>query len=125
MLFRSDAVAEAGLNEAQSTLIHLISYHVKDVSIQRGLIIEAMQYCYSGRSNLVTKPDGSQLLDGLFSTYFGHKSSRLRRQQLDILYQNKNLMTEAAVAFIVIFLSFLNDEKYYIQGISAEGIEPR
>jgi len=120
-----DAVAEAGLNEAQRTLIHLISYHVKDVSIQRGLILEAMQYCYSGRSNLVTKPDGSQLLDGLFSTYFGHKSSRLRRRQLDILYQNKNLMMEAAVAFIVIFLSFLNDEKYCIQGISAEGIEPR
>jgi len=120
-----DAVAEAGLNEAQRTLIHLISYHVKDVSTQRGLILEAMQYCYSGRSNLVTKPDGSQLLDGLFSTYFGHKSSRLRRQQLDILYQNKNLMMEAAVALIVIFLSFLNDEKYYIQGISAEGIEPR
>jgi hypothetical protein len=120
-----DAVAEAGLNEAQRTLIHLISYHVKDVSTQRGLILEAMQYCYSGRSNLVTKPDGSQLLDGLFSTYFGPKSSRLRRQQLDILYQNKNLMMEAAVALIVIFLSFLNDEKYYIQGISAEGIEPR
>ena len=120
-----DAVAEAGLNEAQRTLIHLISYHVKDVSTQRGLILEAMQYCYSGRSNLVTKPDGSQLLDGLFSTYFGHKSSRLRRRQLDILYQNKNLMLEVTVAFIVIFLSFLNDPKYYIEGISAEGIEPR
>ena len=120
-----DAVAEAGLNEAQRTLIHLISYHVKDVSTQRGLILEAMQYCYSGRSNLVTKPDGSQFLDGLFSTYFGQKSSRLRRQQLDILYQNKNLMLEATVAFIVIFLSFLNDPKYYIEGISAQGIEPR
>ena len=120
-----DAVSEAGLNEAERTLVHLISYHVKDVSTQRGLILEAMQYCYSGRSNLVTKPDGSQLLDGLFSTYFGHKSSKVRRQQLDILYQNKNLMIEAAVAFIVIFLSFLNDENYYIHGISAEGIEPR
>ena len=120
-----DAVSEAGLNEAQRTLIHLISYHVKDVATQRGLILEAMQYCYSGRSNWVTKPDGSQLLDGLFSTYIGQKSGRLRRQQLDILYQNKNLMLEAAVAFIVIFLGFLNDEKYYIQGISAEGIEPR
>lgn len=120
-----DAVSEAGLNEAQRTLIHLISYHVKDVSTQRGLILEAMQYCYSGRSNLVTKPDGSQLLDGLFSTYFGHKSSQLRRRQLEILYENKDLMLEAAVAFLVIFLSFLNDQKYYIEGISAEGIEPR
>jgi hypothetical protein len=95
------------------------------VATQRGLILEAMHYCYSGRSNLVTKPDGNQLLDGLFSTYFGHQSSRLRRRQLDIFYQNKNLMLEAAVAFIVIFLSFLNDPKYYIEGISAAGIEPR
>ena len=30
-----DAVSEAGLNEAQRTLIHLVSYHVKDVSTQR------------------------------------------------------------------------------------------
>jgi len=120
-----DAVAEAGLNEAQRTLVHLISYHVKDLSTQRDLILETMRYCYSGRSDLVTKPDGSQLLDGLFSTYFGHKSSQERRKQLDILYQNKNLMLESAVAFIVIFLSFLNDEKFYIQGISAEGIEPQ
>ena len=120
-----NAVSEAGLSEAQRTLAHLISYHVKDVATQRDLILEAMQYCYSGRSDLVTKPDGSQLLDGLFSTYFGHISSKLRRQQLDILYQKKDLMLEAAVAFIVIFLSFLNDQEYYIQGISAEGIEPR
>jgi hypothetical protein len=119
-----DAVSEAGLNEAQRTLVHLISYHVKDVSTQRSLILEAMEYCYSGKSDLVTKPDGNQLLDGLFSTYFGHKSSQVRRQQLDI-FQNKNLMLEATVAFMVIFLSFLNDQSYYIQGISAEGIEPR
>ncbi len=120
-----DAVSEAGMNEAQRTMIHLISYHIKDVPTQRRLILEAMEYCYSGKSDLVTKPDGSQLLDGLFTTYFGHKSSQVRRQQLDILYQNKNLMLEATVAFMVIFLSFLNDQSYYIKGISAEGIEPR
>jgi len=119
-----DAVSEAGLKEAQHTLIHLISYHVKDLHAQRSLVLEAMQYCYSGRSDLVTMPDGSQLLDGLFSTYFGNKTKKSRHQQLDILYQNKPLMLEASVAFIVIFLSFLNDEDFYIRGISAEGIEP-
>ena len=120
-----DAVSEAGLKEAQRTLIHLISYHVKELDTQRSLILEAMQYCYSGRSDLVTIPDGNQLLDGLFSTYFGNKAKKTRRQQLDILYQNKSLMLEASIAFIVIFLSFLNDENFYIRGISAEGIEPR
>jgi len=120
-----DALSEAGLKEAQRTLIHLISYHVKDLHTVRSLVLEAMQYCYSGRSDLVTMPDGSQLLDGLFSTYFGNKAKKTRHQQLDILYQNKPLMLEASVAFLVIFLSFLNDETFYIRGISAEGIEPR
>jgi hypothetical protein len=119
-----DALSEAGLKEAQRTLIHLISYHVKDLHTLRSLVLEAMQYCYSGRSDLVTMPDGSQLLDGLFSTYFGNKAKKNRHQQLDILYQNKPLMLETSVAFIVIFLSFLNDENFYIRGISAEGIEP-
>ena len=119
-----DALSEAGLKEAQRTLIHLISYHVKDLHTQRSLVLEAMQYCYSGRSDLVTMPDGSQLLDGLFSTYFGNKAKKNRRQQLDILYQNKPMMLEASVAFLVIFLSFLNDDTFYIRGISAEGIEP-
>ena len=120
-----DAVSEAGLKEAQRTLIHLISYHVKELHTQRSLVLEAMQYCYSGRSDLVTMPDGNQLLDGLFSTYFGNKAKKTRRQQLGILYQNKSLMLEASIAFIVIFLSFLNDENFFIRGISAEGIEPR
>ena len=120
-----DAVSEASLKEAQRTLIHLISYHVKDLKTQRSLLLEAMQYCYSGRSDLVTKPDGSQLLDGLFSTYFRHKSGKVRNKHLDILYQNKPLMLEASVAFIVIFLSFLNDEKFFIRGISAKGIKAR
>ena len=120
-----DALSEAGLKEAQRTLIHLISYHVKDLHTLRSLVLEAMQYCYSGRSDLVTMPDGSKLLDGLFSTYFGNKTKKSRHQQLDILYQNKPLMLEASVAFLVIFLSFLNDETFYIRGISAEGIEPR
>lgn len=120
-----DAVAEASLKEAQRTLIHLISYHVKDLGAQRNLLLEAMQYCYSGRSDLVTKPDGSQLLDGLFSTYFRHKSGKERNKHLDVLYQNKPLMLEASVAFIVIFLSFLNSENYFIKGISAQGIKAR
>jgi hypothetical protein len=119
-----DALSEAGLKEAQRTLIHLISYHVKDLHTLRSLVLEAMQYCYSGRSGLVTMPDGSQLLDGLFSTYFGNPAKKSRHQQLDILYHNKPLMLEVSVAFIVIFLSFLNDQNFYIRGISAEGIEP-
>jgi len=119
-----NAVCDASLKEAQRTLIHLMSYHCKDLTEQRNLALQAMNYCYSGRSNLVTKPDGQQLLDGLFSTYFAHSSKEILNQKLDQLYQNKPLMIQASIAFIVIFLSFLNDSKHYVSGISADGIAP-
>ncbi len=120
-----EAVCDASLQEAQRTLIHLIGYHFKDTADQRRLLLEAMDYCFSGRIDLVTKPDRRQLLDGLFSTYFAHSSKKVLHQQLDILYQNKQLMIQASIAFVVIFLHFLNDSKYYVHGISAEGIEPK
>jgi hypothetical protein len=119
------ALSDASLKEAQRTLIHLLGYHYKDPAEQRYLLLEAMEYCYSGRSDLVTKSDGKRMLDGLFSTYFGHKSKKVRNKKLDILYQNKPLMLEASLAFIVIFLSFLNDSTYYVKGISVKGIYPK
>ena len=119
-----NAVCDASLKEAQRTLIHLLGYHFKDLAAQRELMLKSMEYCFSGRSDLVTFPGDNQLLDGLFSTYFAHTSKKLLQQKLDILYQNKPLMIQASIAFIVIFLGFLNDSAYYIKGISPEGIKP-
>jgi hypothetical protein len=118
-----EAVAHASLREAERTLMHLTGYHLKDREGQRRLLVDAMEYCHSGRSDLVTRPDGSRLLDGLFSTYFAPADGRVLKQQLDSLYQNKPLMLQACIAFIVIFLGFLNNPGYYVRGISAEGIE--
>ncbi|MFO7709389.1 MAG: hypothetical protein R6V84_14565 [Desulfobacterales bacterium] len=117
-----NAVAEASLREAQRTLMHLIGYHFKDQRAQRDLVLDAMDYCYSGRSDLVTRPDGQRLLDGLFATYFAPTDGKILNQQLDSLYQNKPLMIQGSIAFIVIFLRFLNDPAYFVRGISIEGI---
>jgi hypothetical protein len=118
-----NAVAEASLKEAQRTFMHLLGYHFKDLRAQRHLILDAMDYCFSGRSDLVTRPEGQRMLDGLFSTYFAPTDGRQLNQQLDSLYQNKPLMIQACLAFIVIFLSFLNDSCYYIRGVSVAGIK--
>jgi hypothetical protein len=72
-----NAVCDASLKEAQRTLSHLMGYHLKDLSVQRRLVLRTMDYCFSGRSDLVTKPGGNQLLDGLFSTYFAHTSKKI------------------------------------------------
>jgi hypothetical protein len=118
-----NAVAEASLKEAQRTFMHVLGYHFKEPGAQRRLILDAMDYCFSGRSDLVTRPDGQRMLDGLFSTYFAPTDGKVLKQQLDSLYQNKPLMIQACIAFIVIFLGFLNDPRYFIRGISIEGIE--
>jgi hypothetical protein len=34
-------------------------------------------------------------------------------------------MIQASIAFVVLFLHFLNDSKYYVHGISHEGIKPK
>ncbi len=119
-----EALSDASLLEAQRTLLHLLGYHLNDVADQRKLLLETMEYCYGGRTELVTEPDASWMLDGLFSTYFGQTSSNIRNQQLDRLYRNKPLMIEASLAFIVIFLSFLNNRDYYVKGIRTSGIHP-
>ncbi len=119
------ALADASLREAQRTLVHLVGYHYRDRSFQRGLLLEAMEYCYSGRSEMVTKPDSTHAMDGLFSTYFDHASKEILSQKLDLLYQDKALMIQASIAFIVIFLSFLNRDDFYVRGISPRGMEPR
>jgi len=117
------AICEASLKEAERNYIHVVGYHHKELSSQRSLLLDAMAYCYSGKSDVVTGPDGRQLLNGLFSTYFGHPSKSVRDRRLSLLYQNKPLMMQASIAFIVIFLSFMNDPKFYVRGISPEGIQ--
>lgn len=119
------SLADASLQEAQRTLLHLLGRRFQQISQQRALLMEAMEYCYSGRTDLVTDPNSRWMLDGLFSSYFGFGDGRLRDQKLDRLYQNKPLMIEASVAFIAIFFSFLNNRDYYVKGISASGITPK
>jgi len=119
-----EAVCSASLKEAQRTFIHLVHYHYRDTSEQRQLLLETMDYCYRGGIDLVTKPDKEFLLDGLFSSYFGLAGKKHLEQRLHRLYQNKPLMIEASIAFITIFLSFLNNPEFFVRGISDKGIEP-
>ena len=118
------AVSSASLKEAQRTFMHILGYHHTDLEKARALLLDAMDYCYKGRIDAITKVTEGQTLDGLFSTYFGPVHSKTRNEKLALLYDNKPLMLEASVAFIVIFLSFLNDPEFYVQGITTKGILP-
>lgn len=117
-----DAVALASLKEAQRVVLHIFSYHLSDVREQRQLIMDAMAYCHLGGTGSISEPSSKHILDGLFQSKFDHKSSEERTRKLESLYLDKPLMIEAGLAFVVIFRSFLNFSKYYIDGISSEGV---
>ena len=83
-----------------------------------------MEYVRGGGIDTITSPVPEQRLDGLFMSTFDEPKKKIREKKLAELYNNKPLMIEAAVAFIVIFLSFLNDPDYFVKGISEEGVYP-
>ena len=119
-----DNLAQAGLMEAQRNFIHLIGYHCTNLTTQNKLLMEAMQYCYQGRGDLATKPSHNSKLDGLFAGYFGFCNKKKLYRQLDILYADKELMLLTAISFIVIFQHFIDDQNFYVRGISSKGILP-
>ena len=90
---------------------------------KKSLMMEALGYLFSAYSHKRRRLGPMAVLHGLFSTYFAPPDSRVLNRQLASLYQDKPLMIQACIAFIVIFLGFLNDPRYYVRGISVAGIE--
>ncbi len=118
-----EALCVASMKEAQRILMHIFGYHRTAVDEQRALLIDTMEYCLHGGVVSITDPSEPHRLDGLFLEQFDYADRQERHQKLQELYRNTDLMIQAAVAFIVIFMSFLNDPDYYVQGVSAEGIK--
>jgi hypothetical protein len=117
-------IAVASMKEAQRTIMHIFGYHITDLSQQKKILEDAMAYCLLGGFDVITTPRQEQKLDGLFTECFDYDDSEIREKRLQVLYQDKPLMVQASIAFIVIFLSFLDDEKYHVRGITPKGICP-
>jgi hypothetical protein len=118
------ALATASMKEAQRIALHIFGYHQTAVATLREILAETMAYAQSGGFDGVTDPRRGHRLDGLFMSFFDHPVRETRKKQLARLYQDKTLMLEVAIAFVAIFLNFLDDEAYFVHGISAEGIRP-
>jgi hypothetical protein len=118
------ALARASMKEAQRNALHIFGYHMKDVHQQRELLLETMEYSQFGGIDRVTRPTNQWRLDGFFATQFDDSDPAVRMRRLEEFYKNKALMTEASIAFVVIFLSFLNEPSFRIKGVSEFGIDP-
>jgi hypothetical protein len=119
-----EALARASVKEAQRIVHHIFGYHMTDVRDQREFLLEAMAYAQSGGMERATLPNDTVRLDGLFIRLFEHENKAVRKQKLAELYEDKPMMVEAAIAFMVIFLSFLNDPAYSVQNVGREGVKP-
>jgi len=114
-LYKSLAIAS--INEAHNIMLHIFTYHLADLKKQKTVLMDVMNYSNKGGLNKVTT-DKDHLLDGLFTNYFESTNKEQLVGRLDNLYRNKELMAQAAVAFTAIFTNFLNDDEFFIEGIS-------
>lgn len=117
-----DAIATASMREAQRLVLHLFTYHVTDTDRQHELLMDTLAYCRSGGISAVTRRNPSNRLDGLFLERFDAPTSQARQCKLEELYADKDLMVAAGLAFIVIFLSFLDDPNFLVRGVTPAGI---
>ena len=117
-------ISRASIKEAQRIALHIFGQHDLALNNYRELLIETMTYVQRGGISRITLPGEASRLDGLFMSIFNEPNKNLRNKKLAQLYNDKPLMIEATMAFIVIFLSFINDEDYYVHGISETGIQP-
>ncbi len=117
-----DMLALASMKEAERIVLHIFAYHGIELQDQRALIIDVMRYAQAGGLQHVTPPEAPHDLDGLFLSCFEDASPQARKINLDRLYLDKRLMVKSALAFIVIFMSFLDDPSYYVSGIHEGGM---
>lgn len=119
-----DAIATASMREAQRVVLHLFTYHVTSTDRQHQLLMDTLAYCRAGGISAVTRVNPSNRLDGLFLERFDAPTSEARQRKLEELYADKELMLAAALAFIVIFLSFRDDPDFLVRGVTPAGITP-
>lgn len=118
-----DSLAITSINEAQNIMLHIFTYHMRDAIKQKAILMNVMDYCNNGGIQKINL-SGEHRLDGLFATYFHYDKKDQVNVKLKELYEEKELMAEAAIAFAAIFTNFLNDRTYTIKGITVEGIQP-
>ncbi|MBI5666191.1 MAG: hypothetical protein HZC49_14040, partial [Nitrospirae bacterium] len=118
-----DSLAIAGINEAQNIMLHIFAFHIRDLQRQKAILMNVMDYCNRG-GILSVNESGHHSLDGLFKNCFDFENKERLKIRLKELYNEKELMAEAAIAFAAIFTNFLNDRAFTIKGITTEGIRP-
>lgn len=115
----------ASIREAQTILMHIFAFHMKELEEQRNLLMDVMRYSHDGGFEQISSGKGQHTLDGLFKTRFEFQDKESKQNGLASLYADKRLMGQTALGFIIIFANFIKDPRFAIKGISVDGIIPQ
>ena len=121
-LFR--ALAETSSEQAQWVVAALLSAPTIDWQERRSLLREMMDYCAAGGMVAIHRKDKGGLLDGSFLEHFANPDDRIRKKQIESLYNDRPLFIRLLVLYIGMFASFLADPQYYLHGIDCTGLHP-
>ncbi|RYE86678.1 MAG: hypothetical protein EOO75_15420 [Myxococcales bacterium] len=116
-------LAVAGIREAQWLALELFNTEYGSVSRQRELLLSVMNYCAEGGVESVRSPGAVTELDGVF-VRFTSGTRADQKQMLVDLFEDRERLARMALAFIVVFASFINDRNYRLEGIDRTGAHP-
>jgi len=116
-------LAVSGIREAQWLALELFNTEYTGVARQRDLLLRVMDYCAGGGVASVRSPGDTSELDGVFVRFTsGTKADQ--KQMLVSLFEDREKLARMALAFIVVFASFINDREYTLDGIDRTGAHP-
>jgi len=99
-----NSIVDASIREAQNVILHIFEYHLREPKEQREVVRGVLDLSVSD-----DKYSDNRALEVFIKNIFEHENGSDRHQRLDELYENKERMAQAAVAFVVLFGSYLGN----------------
>jgi hypothetical protein len=121
-LFR--ALAASSSEQAQWAVAALLSSPALGGQERRALLCEMMDYCAAGGMAAIHSKEKGGLLDGSFIEHFADPDDKIRKKQIESVYEDQPLFIRLLVLYIGMFTSFLADSQYYLRGIDRTGLHP-
>lgn len=116
-------LAVAGIREAQWLALEIFNTVYNDVTKQRAMLLEVMEYCAQGGIASVRSQGAMGELDGVF-VKFTSGTKQQQKQMLIDLFENRDALIRMVLAFIVVYASFINNPSYTLRGIDRSGAHP-
>lgn len=115
-------LAVAGIREAQWLLLEMFNTCLADVERQRELLLSVMAYCRGGGAGAVTATGTGNDLDGLLLQFDAASRAGRAKEMLLRLFQDRERLSKALLAFIVVFASFVQNPRYTLAGVEPRGL---